>query len=108
MHEPETVLCRNRWHPRIYRAALNDKPRNNAMPGSPAVKTKLRQVQKVPDVSLSKMGEQINLDIAKRSNQPHAIVVQFVLGRFVKRQIISRRSRSLGVGWCRKFKAPSS
>src|SRR5262245_40513709 len=105
MHEPETVLWRNRWHARIYRATLNDKTRNNAMPGCAAVKAQLRQVQEVPHVSLGKIAKQINLDIAKRSHQPYAIVVQFGLGHFVKRQITRRRSRSLGVARRHKCQA---
>ena len=57
------------------------------MPGGAAVETQLRQVQKVPHVSLSKMGKQINLDVAKRGHQPHPIIVQVGSGGFVKRQV---------------------
>ena len=66
MHELGAVLRRNRWEASVYRAALNDKAGNNAMPGRAAVKAQVRQVQKFSaDMSLRKMGEKIDLNVAK-------------------------------------------
>ena len=79
MHELDAVLRRDRWQASVYRAALNDKPGNNAMPGGAAVKAQLRQVQKVPDMSLGEMGEEVDLNVAKRCHQAHTIVVQLHL-----------------------------
>ena len=64
-NEPDAVLRRHWRQTGVYRATLNDKPGNNAMPGCAVVKTQPRQVQKVPRMPLRKMGEQINLDVAK-------------------------------------------